>query len=87
MVAQSVGAICAAVHFNMASQQGQVYRSKLPSEPTCGELDGKEPESDCDSSSSTLSPVDSPIPTQSVVPRNEGASEKENAKGKFPPKV
>lgn len=87
MVAQSFGAICAAVHFNMASQREQLYRSKLPSEPTCGQLDGKEPESDCDSSSSTLSPVDSPIPTQSVVPRNERAGEKENAKGKFPPKM
>lgn len=71
----------------MASQLGRASRSKLPSEPTCGELDGKEPESDRDSSSSTLSPVDSPIPTQSVVARNEGADKKENAKGKFPPKV
>lgn len=78
----------------MASQHGRAYRTKLPSEPS--QLNDKEEEnSSYDSSCSTLSPVDSPIPTQSelmpvalkraceVAP----TSEKENAKGEFPPKL
>ena len=79
----------------MASQLGRAFRTKLPSEPS--QLSDKEEDSSSfDSSCSTLSPVDSPPPTQSevmpvslkrspnvVVPR----SETENPKGKFPPKL
>jgi len=88
-----VARFVAAVHFNLASQHGRAYRTKLPSEPS--QLNGKEENSSYDSSCSTLSHVDSLIPTQSefmpvalkrareVAP----TSKKENAKGEFLPKL
>ena len=83
----------------MASQRGKMFRSKLPSEPhnVVDSTDSEESE-ELDSTVSTLSvdeggpnetqpetmPVSLKRAIEVVVPRRES---KENARGKFPPKL
>ena len=92
-MADRVVQFVAAVQFNMASQRGKMYRSKLPSSQPSGEEEG----SDLILQAAHRHRMESPTPTQSnvvmpvslkraynvVVP----SSETKNAKGKLPPKL